>query len=359
MEDVIRMSTCSTASAYCRLLAPECLGYGNVPSRCHSSLSQGLRPRPGEGQKQNVDDMLAAALQYYGEAGELHNSPVPLALEREKSMQALSSPLRYPGKLAADLAGERLFVSDSNNHRWASVLQSPSFPCYPKAVPESVTWCKHGDSHILLPTVATLTSAKTGCHGHLRQAGGTRQESNSAVTLCACLTQEASCRVVICDLSGQFIDQIGGNGPALRDGSFQEAAFNRPQGLAFSARRNRLYVADTESHALREVGAYAVAGRKSIAVHLSELRLLRQDTHCETNLVCISSCQGVFTRRHLSLHSLPMLVAVLLLSACLDTGCPSSLPRHPLGSRAGSEMRGSSRKVLNHLALQVAHYMGE
>ena len=245
MEDVIRMSTCSTASAYCRLLAPECLGYGNVPSRCHSSLSQVLRPRPGEGQKQNVDDMLAAALQYYGEAGELHNSPVPLALEREKSMQALSSPLRYPGKLAADLAGERLFVSDSNNHRWASVLQSPSFPCYPKAVPESVTWCKHGDSHILLPTVATLTSAKTGCHGHLRQAGGTRQESNSAVTLCACLTQEASCRVVICDLSGQFIDQIGGNGPALRDGSFQEAAFNRPQGLAFSARRNRLYVADT------------------------------------------------------------------------------------------------------------------
>lgn len=73
----------------------------------------------GEGQKQNVDDMLAAALQYYGEHGELNGTPVPLALEREKPVQAVNSPLRFPGKLAADLAGNRLFISDSNNHRWA------------------------------------------------------------------------------------------------------------------------------------------------------------------------------------------------------------------------------------------------
>lgn len=61
--------------------------------------------------------MLAAALQYYGEKGMLDNTPVPIALEREKSEKALNSPLRYPGKLAADLAGNRLFISDSNNHR--------------------------------------------------------------------------------------------------------------------------------------------------------------------------------------------------------------------------------------------------
>ena len=66
------------------------------------------------------------------------------------------------------------------------------------------------------------------------------------------------CRVVICDLSGRYIDQIGGNGPALRDGSFDSAAFNRPQGLAYSARRARLYVADTENHSLREVRVQCV-----------------------------------------------------------------------------------------------------
>lgn len=64
-----------------------------------------------------MDDLLAAALQYYGERGELDSSPVPMALEREKPNQAVNSPLRYPGKLAADLAGNRLFISDSNNHR--------------------------------------------------------------------------------------------------------------------------------------------------------------------------------------------------------------------------------------------------
>lgn len=31
-----------------------------------------------------------------------------------------------------------------------------------------------------------------------------------------------------------------GNGPALQDGSFEGAGFNRPQGLAYSARRNAL-----------------------------------------------------------------------------------------------------------------------
>jgi len=68
--------------------------------------------------------MLAAALQYYGEIGLLDNTPVPIALEREKSEQALNSPLRYPGKLAADLAGNRLFISDSNNHRQDLLLTS-------------------------------------------------------------------------------------------------------------------------------------------------------------------------------------------------------------------------------------------
>ena len=79
--------------------------------------------RAGEGQKQTVDDMLAAALAYYGERGELDPSPVPVTLEREKPRAgAVGSPLRFPGKLAADLAGGRLFIADSSNHRCGAVL---------------------------------------------------------------------------------------------------------------------------------------------------------------------------------------------------------------------------------------------
>ena len=60
-------------------------------------------------------------------------------------------------------------------------------------------------------------------------------------------------RIVITDLSGRFLDAAGGNGGALRDGGFEAAALNRPQGLAYHAARDCLYVADTENNALREV----------------------------------------------------------------------------------------------------------
>lgn len=45
--------------------------------------------------------------------------PAVQALERDKDpgLAAARSPLRYPGKLAVDAVGKRLFISDSNNHR--------------------------------------------------------------------------------------------------------------------------------------------------------------------------------------------------------------------------------------------------
>lgn len=55
------------------------------------------------------------------------------------------------------------------------------------------------------------------------------------------------------DLEGNFIMQIGGSGEVLRDGTFEYATFNRPQGLAYNPKKNVLYVADTENHALREI----------------------------------------------------------------------------------------------------------
>ncbi|KAK9802067.1 hypothetical protein WJX73_010192 [Symbiochloris irregularis] len=132
---------------------------------------------PGEGQKDNVDAFIAAALELYGERGQLDtSSQVPVALERDKDPALAASPLRFPGKLCVDAAGDRLFISDSNNHR-----------------------------------------------------------------------------IAITDLQGTFLAQVGGNGAQLIDGSFTEAAFNRPQGVAYSQKRDCLYVADTENHALREV----------------------------------------------------------------------------------------------------------
>jgi DNA-binding beta-propeller fold protein YncE len=43
-------------------------------------------------------------------------------------------------------------------------------------------------------------------------------------------------RVVITDLQGRFLDAVGCGAPGLVDGIYAEAAFHRPQGLAYSAR---------------------------------------------------------------------------------------------------------------------------
>ncbi|KAH9689718.1 protein SUPPRESSOR OF QUENCHING 1 [Citrus sinensis] len=116
----------------------------------------------GEGHRKDLDDLVEAALLFYGKKKLLDNTPLPLSLEKDSDPRLFTSPLKFPGKLAIDILNNRLFISDSNHNRI-----------------------------------------------------------------------------------------VGEEG--LRDGSFDDATFNRPQGLAYNAKKNLLYVADTENHALREI----------------------------------------------------------------------------------------------------------
>ena len=58
-------------------------------------------------------------------------------------------------------------------------------------------------------------------------------------------------RIVVTDLNGKLLYTIGSGKSALTDGSFSNAGFKRPQGLALEG--EILYVADTENHAIRKV----------------------------------------------------------------------------------------------------------
>jgi thiol-disulfide isomerase/thioredoxin len=61
-------------------------------------------------------------------------------------------------------------------------------------------------------------------------------------------------RILIIDSAeGNIIHKIGGASNNLSDGTFDNASFSRPQGLAWSPTMDKLYVADTENHALREI----------------------------------------------------------------------------------------------------------
>ncbi|XP_072974846.1 protein SUPPRESSOR OF QUENCHING 1, chloroplastic isoform X2 [Typha angustifolia] len=130
----------------------------------------------GEGRRKDLDDFVEAALQFYGEKKLLESNRIPLALEKDSDSRLLTTPLKFPGKLAIDAQNNRLFISDSNHNR-----------------------------------------------------------------------------IVVTDLEGNFITQVGSSGEGLNDGTFDNASFNRPQGLAYNPKRNLLYVADTENHALREI----------------------------------------------------------------------------------------------------------
>jgi len=55
--------------------------------------------------------------------------------------------------------------------------------------------------------------------------------------------------------NGNISLQIGSGNVALTDGDFSSASFNRPQGIIY--RDNKLYVADTENHALRSIDLQA------------------------------------------------------------------------------------------------------
>lgn len=59
-------------------------------------------------------------------------------------------------------------------------------------------------------------------------------------------------RIIIADLSTyEVLDVIGTGGRGFDDGSYDEATFNKPQGMTLDG--NTLYVADTENHAIRAV----------------------------------------------------------------------------------------------------------
>ncbi|MCX7979664.1 MAG: thioredoxin-like domain-containing protein [Bacteroidia bacterium] len=60
-------------------------------------------------------------------------------------------------------------------------------------------------------------------------------------------------RIIGITLEGQVVEVIGSGNEGWKDGSFTEAEFFRPQGLAYHPEQDALYVADTENHLIRRV----------------------------------------------------------------------------------------------------------
>lgn len=60
-------------------------------------------------------------------------------------------------------------------------------------------------------------------------------------------------RILVTNLEGKVLQTIGSGKMGFQDGDVQSAKFFRPQGVAYDAEKDQLYVADTNNHAIRRV----------------------------------------------------------------------------------------------------------
>jgi DNA-binding beta-propeller fold protein YncE len=119
------------------------------------------------------DDAIASMTQAFDEEGLLEREPMKFDLVRDRTAGAA---LSYPGKVEADAAGKRLFVSDSGHNR-----------------------------------------------------------------------------IVVFRPDGEITEVIGGGTVGRADGTFRDAQFHNPQGMAYHPEEDVLYVADTGNHLIRKV----------------------------------------------------------------------------------------------------------
>lgn len=68
----------------------------------------------GEGNRELFDNVIGKLVEYHRFKGTLDEKPIVFQSEASKVQP---TPLRYPGKVLADAAGKRLFITDSNHNR--------------------------------------------------------------------------------------------------------------------------------------------------------------------------------------------------------------------------------------------------
>jgi len=203
--------------------------------------------QPGEGTRELFDKVIGKMVTYHRAKRTLDETPVKFNLERAK---AEPTPLRYPGKVLADEAGGRLFITDSNHNR-----------------------------------------------------------------------------IVVTSLTGELQTIIGSGAIGRKDGSYQEASFDHPQGLALV--ENDLYVADTENHMLRKVDL--------TAERVSTIAGTGVQSHARPALGATLPMKKTPLNSPWALQELKGMLYVAMAG-------PHQIWRHKIGSEAISPFAGSGRE---------------
>ena len=236
----------------------------------------------GEPLYDRVAPIIDTMAREYGAAGALNLDPLPQIQPELAAME--DTPLRFPGKVLADTAGNRLFISDSNHNRIVVValdtyevldvigsgeegLSDGDFATAQFYRPQGLTlvdntlYVADTENHAIravdLDAGTVTTVAGTGTQGFNRdQAGpGIETELSSPWDVTAhdgklYVAMAGTHQLWVYDIASQIVSPYAGSGrEALTDGPLQQAAMNQPSGIDTDG--TQLYFADPEASAIR------------------------------------------------------------------------------------------------------------
>lgn len=237
----------------------------------------------GEPLYERIAPVIATMAQEYGDAGALNLEPLP-QWQPDLSAYTHDAPLRFPGKVLADAAGNRLFIADSNHNRIvvtaldtfevlevigtdASGLQDGDFAVAQFFRPQGMAlvgttlYVADTENHAIraldFDARTVTTVAGTGEQGFERENGGpgTELALNSPWDVVAhngtlYIAMAGPHQLWAYTIETGVIAPYAGTGrEALIDGKLSEGALNQPSGIDTDG--SVLYFADAEASAIR------------------------------------------------------------------------------------------------------------
>ena len=241
--------------------------------------------KAGEGIYEPFDQAISAVIKEFDAKGKINRQPLKLSLEKDR---ASKSALSYPGKIAADGKGGRLFVTDSNNNRvvilsLAGAVQEiigsghraladgdyktaeffrPQGICYDAA--RNALYIADTENHairkidLVAKTVTTLAGTGKQASQYPPQAGFGKSVALSSpwdvlqMGRTLYVAMAGSHQIWTLNLDTLAASSFSGSGREdILDGPLREAAHAQPSGLTTDG--DNLYVADSEVSAVRKV----------------------------------------------------------------------------------------------------------
>ena len=236
----------------------------------------------GEGNREPLDQIIAKVIAYHKAKGTLDETPVKFDLEQRR---VKPGALRFPGKVLADEASNRLFITDSNHNRLVvtsldgkliEVIGSGTpgaadgdyksasfFRPQGTALVGDKLYVADTENHLLrvvdLKAKKVTTLAGTGEQAHFRANGGALRKTAlnspwaiSHVDGTLYIAMAGPHQLWSHELDSDRIGVFAGSGREdILNGPHGESAFAQPSGISSDGKF--LYVADSEGSSIRKV----------------------------------------------------------------------------------------------------------